>query len=79
MFKLIRNIAHDTLKKDGKWSRTSLTMFTAWLMVLFMAIFQLAVKGFDFNIFITFVAVSLGLKPVDAFSQQILNKHKKDE
>jgi len=39
---LINQIINDTLKSpDGKWSRKSLTMFSAWIMAILSGIFIL--------------------------------------
>ena len=53
MKKHLTNLINDTLKKDGKWSRTSLTMFSAWNLVTFMVIFDLYKEGFRYDVFAT--------------------------
>jgi hypothetical protein len=68
---LMSDIAHDTLTKDGKWSRTSLTMFTAWLFALAFATYDLIKNGFHFEVFLTLVGVALGSKIVDAHSKRL--------
>jgi hypothetical protein len=68
---LLSEVAHDTLTKDGKWSRTSLTMLTAWGFAIFLAAYDLYNNGFHFEVFLTFVGVALGSKIVDAQSKKI--------
>jgi hypothetical protein len=68
---LVADIANDTLKKDGKWSRTSLTMFSAWLCAIVFALYDLNKNGFHFEVFLTFVGVALGSKLVDAQSKRL--------
>lgn len=72
------DIVKDTLKKkteDGsiRWSRTSLTMFSAWVISIIMAIDHQLKNGFDYQVFLTFVCVAGGTKISDAISQK-LNK-----
>jgi hypothetical protein len=69
--KLIDDIVNDTLKKDGKFSRTSLTMATAWLACLVTYIWDFCVEGFRMDAFTVMVGISLGIKWVDAKSKQI--------
>jgi hypothetical protein len=64
-------IVNDTLKKDGKWSRTSLTMGTAWGIAVFFAFYDLRNNGFHFEVFLTFVGVALGSKIVDAQTKRL--------
>ena len=68
---LLMDIAHDTLTKEGKWSRTSLTMFTAWLCAIVFAVYDLINNGFHFEVFLTFVGVALGSKIVHAQSKKL--------
>ena len=68
---LLSEIAHDTLTKEGKWSRTSLTMFTAWICAIVFALYDLINNGFHFEVFLTFVGVALGSKIVDAQSKKL--------
>lgn len=68
---VFKNIVNDTLKKDGKWSRTSLTMATAWAAVLVTYIWDFCVEGMRMDTFTVMVSVALGVKLVDAKSKQI--------
>jgi hypothetical protein len=70
------NIINDTLKKkdsDGviRWSRTSLTMLTAWISVLFSFYYDLIKNGFNEASFIIMVGVALGSKLTDAWTKRI--------
>jgi len=66
-----KNLIEDTLKKDGKWSKTSLTMFSAWLLVVFMTIFVMIKEGFRFDVYTMLVFVSLGIPLVPPISNRI--------
>lgn len=68
---LLKAILNDTLKVDGKWSRTSLTMFTAWLASLHMAYYDMYKNGFHMEVFLTLVGVALGSKVTDSISKKI--------
>ncbi len=67
-----RSIINDTLKnKEGRWSRTSLTMFTAWVTVLISYFYSLYKNGFNTWAFGVLVSVALGSKIVNAYSNKI--------
>jgi hypothetical protein len=68
----ISDVLHDTLTKDGKWSRTSLTMFSAWIVVIFMALFDFCRRGLQFDVWVTLVVVATGIKITDAWSKKII-------
>ena len=68
----ISDVLHDTLTKDGKWSRTSLTMFSAWIVVVFMALFDFCRRGLQFDVWVTLVVVATGIKITDAWSKKII-------
>jgi len=67
-------LVNDTLKKDGKWSRTSLTMFSAWKLVIFMVLFDLYKEGFRYDVFVTMVGVALGTKLTDSIGKRVEKK-----
>jgi hypothetical protein len=68
---VLREILQDTLKKDGKWSRTSLTMFSAWALSLSMAMFDFFFNGLKYDVWVTLVVVATGIKITDAWSKKI--------
>ena len=70
----LTSLINDTLKKDGKWSRTSLTMFSAWKLVIFMVIFDLYKEGFRYDVFVTMVGVALGTKLTDSIGKRVEKK-----
>jgi hypothetical protein len=74
MKKHIIAIINDTLKKDGRWSRTSLTMFSAWNLVSFMVVFDLYKEGFRYDVFVTMVGVALGTKLTDSIGKRVEKK-----
>lgn len=76
MKQFIYSLVNDTLKKEDvnqhlRWSRTSLTMFTAWLFALSFAWFDFMDKGLRFDVWVTLVGVALGSKITDSFSKKI--------
>lgn len=71
MVKILSKIVNDTLKKDGKWSRTSLTMHTAWLSCLIAFFYDLFTSGFNEYAFYGMLSVALGSKVTDAWSNKI--------
>jgi len=72
---IIKQLVQDTLMKyEGdrlRYSRTSLTMFSAWLLVIYMTVYDLYKEGFRYDVFATMVAVALGTKITDSFSKKI--------
>jgi len=82
---LFQSLIDDTLKrKDSegilRWSRTSLTMFTAWVASLF-AFFLDAIKHQgDVNgaMFSVMVGVALGSKVTDAWSRKLTQQDGSD-
>ena len=74
MKKHIIALINDTLKKDGRWSRTSLTMFSSWLLVVYMVIYDLYKEGFRYDVFVTMVGVALGTKLTDSVGKRIEKK-----
>lgn len=68
----ISDVLHDTLTRNGKWSRTSLTMFSAWVVVLSMATIDFFKRGLQFDIWVTLVVVATGIKITDAWSKKII-------
>jgi len=71
--KWYKQLAEDTLKRDGKFSRTSLTMATAWGAILAVFISDYCMNGFNEMAFTEILAVAVGVKWVDAKSKQIEN------
>jgi hypothetical protein len=69
---ILREILQDTLKKDGKWSRTSMTMFSAWALSLSMAMFDFFFNGLKYDVWVTLVVVATGIKITDAWSKKIV-------
>lgn len=69
-------ITQDTLKTrddDGvvRWSRTSLTMFTAWLIVTYIAIVDFHKYGYRPDVFFGLLGVAVGVKISDSVSKKI--------
>lgn len=77
MKRFFTDIINDTLKKKDRenyrWSRTSLTMFSSWIIACAMAIENYCKHGIRYDIWITLICVALGTKVSDALAQK-LNK-----
>lgn len=72
----IKNIINDTLKRKDEtgllvWSRTSLTMASAWATVLWSYIHYTIKDGFNEAAFYALVGVALGAKVTDAVSKKL--------
>ena len=81
---VFKQIADDTLKRKDdagilRWSRTSLTMFSAWCASLFMAIDDLAKNGFRYEVFLTLVGIALGSKLTDSLGKRLSPETPKDD
>ena len=75
MGNIIKDIINDTLKKEvnGKvrWSRTSLTMFSAWFISLTMAIIDFGFNGLRFDVWFVLIGVAMGSKITDSYSKKL--------
>lgn len=72
----------DTLKRDKngvrRFSKTALTMFTAWILVIYTYITDFIEHGFRSESFVIMVAIATGMKTADAISKK-LNKDNNTE
>ena len=68
---IIKDIVNDTLKRNGKWSRTSLTMFVTLFVALVMSCIDFAFNGLRFDVWVTLMGVAMGSKITDSFSKKI--------
>lgn len=73
---IIKEIVNDTLKKNGKFSRTSLTMFSAWFFALLMSIIDFAFNGLRFDVWCVLIGVAMGSKITDSYSKKIHNEER---
>lgn len=71
---IIKEIVNDTLKRNGKWSRTSLTMFTSYFVALLMSIIDFALNGLRFDVWCVLIGVAMGSKITDSYSKKIHNE-----
>lgn len=67
----LKELFRDTLKKDGKWSRTSLTMFTSFSICVLVGLIDFCMRGYNTEVFFGFLSVAVGSKISDAFSRKI--------
>jgi hypothetical protein len=75
---MVKDILEDTLKKkteEGgtRWSRTSLTMFSSWIISITMATADFIKNGFDFKVFLVFVGAAISTKLADSIGISIVN------
>ena len=68
---VLKELFSDTLKKDGKWSRTSLTMLTSFSICVLVGLIDFCVRGYNSEVFFGFLSVAVGSKISDAFSKKI--------
>lgn len=68
---IIKEIVNDTLKKNGKFSRTSLTMFVTLFIALVMSTIDFAFNGLRFDVWVTLMGVAMGSKITDSYSKKI--------
>ena len=68
---MLNKIINDTLKIEGKYSRTSLTMFSAWVLVYLISIIDYVRTGYRSEVWLTLLAVSVGVKLSDAIGKRI--------
>lgn len=77
LFKSIKNeislIVDGTLKRDGKYSRTSMMMANAWWLAAGTYLADFIKNGLRMEAFLVIVGVALGSKISDALSNK-LNK-----
>lgn len=73
---IIKDIANDTLKRNGKWSRTSLTMFVTLFVALVMSTIDFAFNGLRFDVWATLMGVAMGSKITDSYSKKIHNEER---
>lgn len=68
---MLKQVINDTLKIEGKYSRTSLTMFSAWVLVYIISIIDYVRTGYRSEVWLTLVAVAVGVKLSDAIGKRI--------
>ena len=73
---IIKDIVRDTLKRNGKWSRTSLTMLTSYIIALVMAILDFCFNGLRFDVWLGLISVSIGSKISDSLSKKLHNEER---
>lgn len=66
----IKQIVNDTLKKDGKFSRTSLTMATSFWIANYFAMYDFIKNGFSFEVFSIYMTIATGLKGLDILDKK---------
>ena len=82
MLKVLNDIFRDTLKvkeKEAdntvklKWSKTNLTMFTAFAIGCFMAVYDFFKTGFNFQVFLVYISMAIGMKGVSILGKKFIH------
>lgn len=68
---MLKEILKDTLKRDGKWSSTLLTMLLFSLSVFLYGWVDFFLHGFNSEVFFAWVGMASGIKITDAYSKKI--------
>jgi len=72
---LIKQIAHDTLKKDvngvREWDRMKLTMFVSFIVAIVFAIVDFIQHGLRLDVWLTLIGFAYGSKLIDAQAKRI--------
>lgn len=72
---LIKEIAHDTLKKDvngvREWDRMKLTMFVSFIVSIVFAIIDFCQHGLRMDVWLTLTGFAFGSKLIDAQAKKI--------
>ena len=71
MKSVLKDILNDTLKRDGKWSSTLLTMFAFSMSVFFYGWVDFFLHGFNSEVFFAWVGLAGGIKVTDAVSKKV--------
>ena len=69
--KLVSEILNDTLKRNGKFSSTLVTMFVFSAACLLYGFNDFFKNGFNSEVWFSFIAISGGVKITDAFSKKL--------
>ena len=79
MFKVLNDIIRDTLKVHEKeptgnfrlkWSKTNITMFVSFSFGSYMAFYDFFKTGFNFQVFLVYISMALGMKSVSIFGKR---------
>lgn len=68
---MLKEILKDTLKREGKFSSTLITMFVFSASVFLYGWVDFFLHGFNSEVFYSWVALASGIKITDAFSKKI--------
>lgn len=68
---LVRDIGNDTLKKNGKWSKTAIIATSAWFVVLWSFHYDLINNGFNETAWMFLGGVALGAPITKAWSKKV--------
>lgn len=72
---MLKKLVRDTLMIKGVFSRTSLTMFSAWIICVFIGLVDYFCNGYRSEVFFGFLGAALGSKITDKISKKIHNEN----
>ena len=70
---MLKKLVRDTLMIQGRFSRTSLTMFISFVLCLIIGVIDFACNGYRSEVFFGFLGSALGSKISDSFSKKLHN------
>ena len=68
---MLKEILIQTLKREGKWSSTLLTMFIFSASVFLYGWVDFFLHGFNSEVFFAWVAIASGIKVTDSVSKKL--------
>lgn len=65
-------IINQTLKNEaGRWSKMALIIASAWLVVLFMALWDFFENGLRYDVWVFLASVAVGTKYINAHATKV--------
>jgi hypothetical protein len=68
---VLKEILEHTLKRDGKYSSTLITMFVFSASTLLYGWIDFLLRGFNSEVFFAFVGLASGIKIADSISKKV--------
>jgi len=71
IFNWVSEVAIDTLKVDGKWSKVAIITASAWFIVIWAFIYDEIQNGFNITAWSVLVGIATTNKLVNAYSKKV--------
>lgn len=71
IFNWVSEVAVDTLKQDGKWSKVAIITASAWFVVVWAFTYDEIHNGFNETAWMFLGSISVGNKFVNAYSKKV--------